>query len=285
MSCSVQKQHYAVTGEDGVEFWERTNEYQRIREIEYERRRKGFTGLTAEELETHETCDGRYHYRHYGQVHARMFHGSIGRRAEDLSFSEVIVGFCPDYAERNPDMVSASKMFAADVVDPWRDLVQPSVDAQAFITARKFLGSINKTLIITGACGYGKTTMARAIMDDCRRRNGTPYFVSCEKMAEVFLAAQVTANEIDVDARQAVLDMKGADLLVIDDLGTAEKEYSEFFKEKLKMLLDERKGKLVITTNLDRIHLEKKLNDKIVSRIFEKAKAIHLRGKDYRRAG
>jgi nucleoside-triphosphatase THEP1 len=284
MSCGVIKQHYVTADVDGLEVWERTNEYQRIREIEYERRRKGYVDLTDEEMATHDSCDGRYHYRHYGRVPLRTFHGSNGRHTVDVSFSEVIVGFCPDYAERNPDTVTASRMFAANVADPWRDLHQPSVDAPAFTAARKFYSSILRTFIITGACGYGKTTMARAIMGDCSRANGRPQFVSCEKLAEIFLAAQPTANEIDMEARQAVLDMKSADLLVIDDLGTAEKEYTEFFKEKLKMLLDERKGKLVITTNLDRTQLEKKLNDKIVSRIFEKMKAVHLKGKDYRRA-
>jgi DNA replication protein DnaC len=48
-------------------------------------------------------------------------------------------------------------------------------------------------------------------------------------------------------------------------------------------LLDRETSKMVITTNLDRLQMEKKLNDKIVSRIFEKVKVIHLKGKDYRR--
>lgn len=283
MSCGVQKQHYHITDEDGLDVLDRTGEYQKIRDIEHSRIRKQFQNLTPDELATYDTCDGRYHYRHYGKVLPKTVKLVVGRVPVDLSFTETITGFCPDYAERNPDTVSASKMFAADVIDPWRDLIQPSVDVQAFTSARKFLSSIHKTLIITGACGYGKTTMARAIADDCRRKGETPQFITCERLAEVFLAAQPTANEIDIDARQAVIDLKAADLLVIDDLGTAEKEYTEFFKEKLKMLLDERKGKMVITTNLDRLQMEKKLNDKIVSRIFEKVKVIHLKGRDYRR--
>jgi nucleoside-triphosphatase THEP1 len=283
MNCTVTKQHHPTADQDGIEIWDRTNAYQKIREIEYSRRRKKYENLTDEELATYESCDGHHHYRHYGRVAPRMVQGSWGRHVVDLSFTETVIGFCPRYADLHSSEVEHSKMFAADVLSPWMKLKVAEADAAAFTSAQKFYSSVMRGLIITGQCGFGKTTLARAVMDDCRKAGDNPYFISCEKMTEVFLLAQPSSNGLDVDARQAMLDMKAADLLVIDDLGTAEKEYSEFFKEKLKMVLDERKNKIVVTTNLDRGQLESKFNDKIVSRIFEKAKAIHLKGRDYRR--
>lgn len=283
MNCTTTKQRHSIVDGDGIEVWDRTNAYQKIREIDYGRRRKKFENLTDEELETHESCDGHYHYRHYGRVAPRMVHSSWGSHVIDLSFTETVIGYCPKYAELNPKEVEKSKMFAADALSPWLKLKVADADTQAFTAAQKFYNSIMHGLIITGDCGFGKTTLAKAVMGDCRKSGDNPYFISCEKMTEVFLLAQPSSNGQDVDAKQAVLDMKSADLLVIDDLGTAEKEYSEFFKEKLKMILDERKSKLVITTNLDREQLELKFNNKIASRIFEKARVIHLKGKDYRR--
>jgi DNA replication protein DnaC len=73
-------------------------------------------------------------------------------------------------------------------------------------------------------------------------------------------------------------------VVVIDDLGTVEKSYTEFFKEQFKMFLDERRGKIIITTNLNKTQLIEKLNDKIVSRIYENSRTLQLKGCDYRRA-
>jgi DNA replication protein DnaC len=49
------------------------------------------------------------------------------------------------------------------------------------------------------------------------------------------------------------------------------------------MFMDERRGKLVVTTNLSRQQMVAKLNDKIVSRLFENCRTIALKGRDYRR--
>ncbi len=100
----------------------------------------------------------------------------------------------------------------------------------------------------------------------------------------MYLAAQPTRDEIDHDAKQAVIDMRKSDLAIIDDLGTEDRIYTEFFKEQFKMSLDEHQGRMVITSNLSRPQMEAKLNDKIVSRIFENCRTITLRGKDYRRS-
>ncbi len=275
MTCHLPKQMYAIADEQGNEIWERTNEYQHIREIEHSRIRKHFKNLTDEEMADYETCDFKYHWRHVGIVHGLH---------SDRSYNEVVVGLCPDFVERNPDIAAHSSFKHEAVIDQWQKLEQPQADTQAFIDARRFRSSVSKTLIITGACGYGKTTLARAIMTDYIRSGEEACFIACERLIDVFLACKSFNNEIDLEARQTKVDMRTADLLILDDLGNTTKDYTEDFKKELKQLLDEKRGKLIITTNLDRRQMESKFNPQIVSRIFEKVKVIHLKGKDYRRA-
>jgi DNA replication protein DnaC len=273
--CHLPKQQYAIADEQGNEIWDRTNEYQHIREIEHNRIRKHFQDLTDEETADYETCDFKYHWRHVGIVHGLH---------SNRSYSDIAIGLCPDFVEKNPDVAAHSSFKHDAVVDQWQKLEQPQADSEAFANARRFKGSIAKTLIITGACGYGKTTLAKAVMADYTRAGEETCFITCEKLTDVFLACKSFNNEIDLDARQTKVDMRNADLLVLDDLGNATKEYTEDFKKELKQLLDEKRGKLIITTNLDKRQMESKFNAQIVSRIFERVRVVHLKGKDYRRS-
>lgn len=272
MNCGITKQTFLATDENGIDVWYRTKEYQAIREIDHSRIMKHYKDLTAEEMADYETCDWHYHWLHRGKTVGKHF---------DRSYGEVIIGLCPDWVDKNTG-VAAHSVFKSDAaLDPWARLQQPPADSEAFRSARMFRNSIYKTLIITGACGHGKTTLAKAVLGDYVRNDESAYFISCEKLADVFVAAQ-PAKELDLEARDAVADATTADLLVVDDLGTS-KEYTDAFKTRFKKLLDEKHGKLILTTNLDRQQMMGKLNEQIVSRIFDTVKVVHLKGRDYRR--
>ena len=278
--CTVQKQTVLMTGDDGIDFWERTNEYQKIRDMEYERRRKHFKDLTDFENADHESCDWRYHWVNFGKnYHFKKSNGEISIQ----SFGECIVSLCHDWVEKNPAAAVRSSL-RETMPDPWMKLNIAHADIAAFHAAKDFYKSDYKSLIISGACGFGKTSLAKMVESDFLRGGLETCFVSCERLAQTFLEVQPSRNEIDLEARQIITDMRRADVVVIDDLGTVEKDYTEFFKEQFKMFLDERRGKIIITTNLSKSQLETKLNDKIVSRIFENCRTITLRGKDYRRS-
>lgn len=273
MSCSLLKQFTRFTTPEGNDIWDRTNGYQKIRDIEHSRIAKHNKELTPDELATRETCDGHRHWRHLGKL-AGVY--------ADRSFTEHVIALCPDWADKNPGQAAKSSL-RATVPDPWSKLTIASVDVSSFHAAKDFFKSDYKSLIISGACGYGKTSLAKMVESDFQRNGLETIFVSCERLSQTFLETQPTRNEIDVEARQIIIDMRKADVIVIDDLGTAEKEFTEFFKEQFKMFLDERRGRLIVTTNLSRPQMVVKLNDKIVSRIFENSRLISLRGKDYRR--
>jgi DNA replication protein DnaC len=275
MICQLNKQTTRMTAEDGSDVWDRTDYYQNIRNIEHGRIHKHFKDLTDDEEATYETCDWHYHARHYGKVTGKH---------ENRSYGEIMYELCPDWVDKNPTEAARSSLRATSP-DPWGKLQIAHADIAAFHAAKDFFKSTFQTLVINGGCGYGKTSLAKMVESDFLRDGLETCFVTCERLAVTYLETQPTKNEIDLESRQIILDMRRADVVVIDDLGTAEKAYSEFFKEQFKMFLDERRGKLVVTTNLTRLQLIPKLNDKIVSRIFENSRAIQLKGKDYRRGG
>jgi nucleoside-triphosphatase THEP1 len=279
VSCTLQKQTHQITGPDGLPIWDRTDAYQKIRDIEHSRIRKHFKDLTPEELATYETCDWKYHWVHFGKGH--HFHNHKGE-VSVRDFGECVMCLCPDWVAKNPVAAEKSSL-RATIPDPWAKLTIAAADVAAFHAAKDFFKSDYKSLVISGACGYGKTSLAKMVESDFMRAGMKTCFVACERLAQTFLEAQPTREDIDLEARQIILDMRLSDVVVIDDLGTVEKEYTEFFKEQFKMFLDESRGKLVVTTNLSRPQMVTKLNDKIVSRIFENCRTVSLKGRDYRR--
>jgi hypothetical protein len=280
MICTLTKQYYKITGPDGIDVFDFTNEYQKIMDMEFERRYKHFKNLTDFEKADHEICDGHYHWLHFGERY--VFKNHLGA-ASIQSFGECIIALCPDWVDRNPSQAVRSSL-RDTMPDPWGKLSIAPADVAAFHAAKDFFKSDYLSLIIDGACGFGKTSLAKMVESDFLRAGQETHFITCERLAKTYLEEQPTRNEIDLESRQAIIDMRRADVVVIDDLGTAEKEFTEFFKEQFKMFLDERHGRLIVTTNLNRQQLEKKLNDKIVSRIFEGCRQVTLKGRDYRRS-
>lgn len=259
--------------DEGKDIFDRTNEFQKFRE-EVFHGRLGIGLSHAEEFSEamnadYVFCEGCYHVLHYGAGHGRK------------SFGESIIGLCPDWAARNPKEAAASK-YKYRPPSAWDDLEIARIDQGAFKVAKEFHLNLLKTFIVGGPCGFGKTSMARAIESDFKRDDMTTFFITCEELVELFILSQPRAGEIDVEARQRLQEMKAADLVVLDDLGTDGREYTEFFKEKLKLFLDQHGGRMVVTTNLSREALELKLNEKIASRIFARSQAVVLRGRNYR---
>lgn len=283
MNCILTKEFLWTKGE--FDEWEehRTKEYDEFRMMLHQRTMNVLNKvpITKDQQKTYEFCDHHYHWRYYGLLDRTGIDGKV--QHSNKSYTDSIFGLCPDWVAKNEEKARKSS-FKATIGSVWDKLKIAPSDKEAFIKARGFYKSSNKTLIISGSCGYGKTELAKAVQYDFDNNGETSYFVTCERLVRNYLEAHPTQNEIDVDARQAILDMRNSNVTVIDDLGTAEREYSESFKEQFKMFLDEHHGRLIITTNLTRIDLENKFNDKIISRIFDKkCVEINLCGKDYRR--
>jgi len=282
MICTLPKQADRIKNEFDEWTDKRTDEYSRFRDIEHSRNMKRFAGELFNDAKnkTYIFCDSKYHWHYFGLIARTGDNGQV--QISNKSFCDSMFALCPDWVDRNPEQAVRSSL-RATVPDPWAKLSIDPRDVAAFHVAKDFYKSDFGSLIISGSCGFGKTSLAKMVESDFLRDGRDTHFIACERLVQTFLESQPTFGEIDIESRQAILDMRRADVVVIDDLGTAERDYSEFFKEQFKMFLDERRGKIVINTNLSRPQMESKLNDKIVSRIFENCRAVMLKGRDYRR--
>jgi len=133
-------------------------------------------------------------------------------------------------------------------------------------------------LILWGDVGRGKSNSAACIVDALRKQ----------------YVPALTVNLVQFDdVKTAVPNLRGIDLLVVDDLGTERK--TEFALERAFEVIDQRtqcKKPTIYTTNLDLKVMQNPKNyydanyariyERLYSRVLERAVAIHFVGGDHR---
>lgn len=140
-----------------------------------------------------------------------------------------------------------------------------------------------KGLSLTGTVGTGKTHLLAAIID---------YIARVKKRLNlnniVYRTTPAMLNEIrnsyeNKDFEDVINNFKECHLLIIDDLG-AEKT-TDWVLDIFFEIIDSRYSDLrpiIIASNLTNIEIKQKLDERIMSRIYEMSKGIKLTGKDYR---
>lgn len=221
---------------------------------------------------TYLTCDGEYHWSHYG------WGPSVPR---ERWLTEAIREKCPDaitaareeYVEQHGNAALTFETFIVSMEN-----------REAVAKIKGWARTNHKTMILYGATGRGKTHLARAVEIEFLKDSCRTAFVTGEALYELFIKAQPSASEFDLEAKQQLVDIRSADLLILDDLGAERQTTSGFFQEQLKKLLDEKHGRMIVTTNLPPRDLESRYNEKLSSRFMEDAISVPLRGRDYRRS-
>lgn len=140
-----------------------------------------------------------------------------------------------------------------------------------------------ESLFIWGPPGTGKTHLSVAIlMGWLRTKPGV--FISVPEF--IF---QVKKSFFNGGYFQFAERMQNVPLLVLDDIGaerlTKNEEKTAFVRETLYGLINSRyqnKRSTIFTSNFDRMELEEKLGEPIISRIVEMSKVTKLDGEDYR---
>lgn len=140
-----------------------------------------------------------------------------------------------------------------------------------------------KGLFLTGNVGTGKTHLLAAIIDYIARvkKRLTLNFI-------VYRNTTSMLNEIrnsyeNKDFKEVIGNFKNCDLLMIDDLG-AEK-ITDWVLDIFFEIIDYRYSELkpiIIASNLTDLEIKQKLDERIMSRIYEMCKGLKLTGKDYR---
>lgn len=137
-------------------------------------------------------------------------------------------------------------------------------------------------LIFFGNVGTGKSMLAKCVLKTVKNNGFIGIFLSATELNSIFL--KMHSGEID---RNLIFEILiDADLLVIDDLGT-EPLYKNVTIEYLLSLISNRlenNKHFIITTNLSSAELIERYNERLISRLSDKTKNLHIpfKTKDFR---
>jgi len=151
------------------------------------------------------------------------------------------------------------------------EMCQPPAIRPAMEAAKKrcmeFSEQPRGWLILSGAFGSGKTHLAYAIASEALAKGMAVFAATAPDLLDVLRAGYSDDND---DFERRFRDMRNAELLVIDDLGTeAAKAWPT---EKLYQIVNWRYARrlpMVITTNVDLERRSRELDERIRSRLLE----------------
>lgn len=147
-------------------------------------------------------------------------------------------------------------------------------------------GMPKHNLLLVGEVGTGKTGLSIPIL-----RQGIQDGLRVAYMDFTVFMSECHAATID-DKEQAVMSMCKLDLLVIDDLGTAERRYGDKLKPEspdairvATQIINYRVQRFlptVITSNLDIAGINEQFGQRLASRIVESSATLWVGGRDMR---
>jgi DNA replication protein DnaC len=138
-----------------------------------------------------------------------------------------------------------------------------------------------RKLLLCGFVGRGKTHLAQACANKWVSMGQQAIVISAHRLYLVFKElAQYDPDPVDEKAMNRIWE---SSLLVIDDLGGENQTEKQVFNRNFQALLDEYRGKLIITTNLPNQKRENIYGQRIASRLYEDSLIIVLEGNDYRK--
>jgi DNA replication protein DnaC len=157
---------------------------------------------------------------------------------------------------------------------------------------KNFSKSNKRILVISGSVGVGKTHLvkelkkqygiyqSRDIFDLTQYESAI--FIKSDLLYYVFMEANFPNMEVR-EIKYSLMDLKRCKCLIIDDLGSEIEDKKGYFRLGIKELIEDCKGKIAITTNLNYKGLIDKYGEKIYSRLCENMQWLNLAGKDYRK--
>ena len=171
----------------------------------------------------------------------------------------------------------SDEVVAAEGISPRENAKRNLKMAMAF--AEYFSGD---NLLLYGGAGRGKTFLCNCIAKDVLERGKTVLYLTAgqlfKQLEEIRFHRDEEEETLDWDA-----ELLGADLLIIDDLGT---EFSTVFTtSELFRIINDRKLKkkpVVISTNLDYKALMDQYSDRVMSRIIGDFVTLKFFGEDIR---
>lgn len=146
--------------------------------------------------------------------------------------------------------------------------VKKKTIAECVNIVKQFPYSGKRGLIITGPCLSGKTHSAKALFMDVIEHGRTCAFYHVKDFHEII----INKMKFNADSMAEYEEIYNKEFLIIDDLGA--ESTTDFFNSELLYLLENYKGKLVITTNFQFNSDNKNLNFPYEERIMARLKNL-----------
>ena len=150
---------------------------------------------------------------------------------------------------------------------------------EAFNVSRDFARHPEGWLLLFGGFGCGKTHLSAAIANEALERGISTYFAVAPDLLDQLRAAYSPTTELSFDERFE--HIRGAALLVVDDLGT--ENATPWAREKLYQIFNHRynyKMPTVVTTNVDLDLIEPRIRSRLCDKVI--CKQIFIQADDYR---
>jgi DNA replication protein DnaC len=159
--------------------------------------------------------------------------------------------------------------------------------AEAFRLCRDYAEDPQGWLVLVGPVGCGKTHLAAAIANRYLALGGKPFFVNVPELLDHLRSTYAPNSTVSYDERFE--DVRNAELLILDDLGT--ESGTEWAREKIYQIFNRRyntEAPTVVTMNpreytrLDERVLSR-MKDATLSRVVEMREASDYRQRKARR--
>lgn len=143
-------------------------------------------------------------------------------------------------------------------------------------------GSCDRSLVLTGDVGRGKTHLSAAIANSVLDQGG---MVLYRRAGDLFdLIRRYRFEESSAQWRELLDQLRSCDLLVLDDLGV--EHTTEFVIEQLVAIIEDRNygnKPWIINTNLSINSIKEAYTSRVSDRILERARIFKLTSKDSNR--
>ena len=154
----------------------------------------------------------------------------------------------------------------------------PTLNLEAFAKCQNLSRQWKQGGYLSGPIRTGKTHLAKAIYYAAVAQGKRAGFITAHDLGKAFLGTAWLGEEGERD-RVRLRDLTRCSVVVVDDLGAQHSKEPRRFIADFQAFLDQYRGVLVVTTNLDADDLSKVIGEPSIARLTERCEEIEFQHK------